>query len=69
MTIARIINKVHGGPVISAMEVDQLDDEWIDLFLGIAVDLPKRQARRKAIDIKFAQFQREYYKRNGYKAQ
>jgi hypothetical protein len=62
-----LINKVHGGPVISAMEVNQLDDEWVDVFIGISVDMPNMQARKKAIDNAFKAFTNDYTQRTGIK--
>jgi len=60
VTIARLINKVHGGLVISAMDVDQLDEAWVDVFLGIAIELPHKQERQKIIDNKFREFERTH---------
>lgn len=55
--LARIINRLHGGGVITAMEVPQLSDEWLDLFLALEYDLPKIQAREKIIKQKFKEFE------------
>lgn len=60
VTIARLINKVHCGPVITAMEVDQIDETWLDVFLGITVDLPRKQARADLIKRKFEEFERKH---------
>lgn len=60
VTLARIINKVHGGPVISAMEIESLDETWVDVFLGIAIELPAKTARQQAIKNKFAEFERSH---------
>ena len=60
VTLARLINKVHGGAVITAMEVDQLDEVWIDVFLGITVDLPAKKRRQQVIAAKFEEFERSH---------
>ena len=60
LTLARLINKIHGGAVVTAMEVDQLDETWIDLFIGVGVDLPNMQRRQKAIQARFAEFERSH---------
>ena len=57
LSLARVINRMHGGPVITAWEVEQLTDEWIDLYLGIAVDLPRKQERARAIKKLFNEFE------------
>ena len=60
VALARIINKVHGGMVISAMEVEQLDDTWVDVFVGITYDLPQKERRAKLIQRKFEEFERSH---------
>lgn len=67
VAIARIVNRVHGAAVVSAWDVGQLPDEWVDVFIGIAIDLPRKQARRKAIDQKFKEFEQEYTRVTGLK--
>jgi hypothetical protein len=42
------------------MQVDQLDETWIDLFIGVGVDLPNMQRRQKAIQARFAEFERSH---------
>lgn len=63
LTIARIINRLHGGPVITAMEVDQLDEDWIDSMLGVAIDLPAMQARQNSVTQWHQSFEADYRKR------
>ena len=60
LVIARLINKAHGASVISAMEVDQLDETWVDFFKGVAIELPALQARQKHIDNLFLNFEKEH---------
>ncbi len=60
LTIARLINKAHGGAVITAMDVEQLSDDWLDFFEGVMITLPKKQQRQRTIDQKFEQFEREH---------
>jgi len=45
-----------GGAVISPFEVDQLSDDWIEVFIGLADDLPKMQTAQKQADQKFVEF-------------
>lgn len=60
LTLARIINRLHGGNVIAAWEVDQLDDVWLDVFLGVGEELPKKQQRQRLIAQKFKEFESEH---------
>jgi hypothetical protein len=49
---AQAINRVHGGAVVSAWDVDELDEATIDVFYGLAHDLPQLQqdeARAQAV--------------------
>lgn len=50
--VAQTINRVHGGAVISAWDVDDLDEATIDVFYGLVHDLPQLQqdeARAQAV--------------------
>lgn len=49
VALARIINRVHGGPVVKAWEVGGLDETWIDMFVGLTEDLPRKRARQRMI--------------------
>jgi hypothetical protein len=40
---AQIINRVHGGAVVSAWDVGDLDETMIDVFYGLVQDLPELQ--------------------------
>jgi len=54
--LAHIVNRYCGGAVISPFEVDQLSDDWIEVFIGLADDLPKMQTAQKQADQKFVEF-------------
>ena len=58
--LARLINKAHGATVISAMEVAQLDEPWIEFFKAVTIELPALQARQKHIDGLFKKFEQEH---------
>ena len=60
LAVARLVNKAHGGAVMTAMEVEQLSDDWVDFFEGVMVTLPKKQERERRIRQKFEQFEREH---------
>ena len=60
LVMARLINKAHGAGVISAMEVPQLDETWMDFFKGVVIELPHMQARQKHIDNLFSEFERSH---------
>jgi hypothetical protein len=53
--MAQRINHLHGGAVVAAWEVDELDEFWLMALMGLS-DLPRRQGPQKAIDRKFADF-------------
>lgn len=52
--LARIINLQSGGAVIAPWEVDQLDDEWIDVFKGM-LELPDLRKNYQAFEKKLAE--------------
>ena len=54
-----MINQVHGGPVIAAWEVGQLDETWLHALNSIA-DLPRKQKPKQALEAKFAQYRRDH---------
>lgn len=60
LVYARLINKAHGASVISAMDIDQLDDTWIDFFKAVTIELPAMQARQKHIKQLFDKFERSH---------
>lgn len=51
---------MHGGPVISAWEVEQIDEIWLDAFMGMAVDLPSKKKRVKAEKDRFREFEKKH---------
>ncbi len=47
--LAKMINLFSGGAVIAPWEVDQLDDEWVAVFRGLA-SLTSRRASYQAFE-------------------
>jgi len=47
--LAKLINLQCAGAVIAPWEVDQLDEEWVDVFKGLA-ELPNLRATYQAFD-------------------
>ncbi len=41
--LARVINQQSGGAVIAPWEVQDVPDEWLDVFKGLEQDLPEMQ--------------------------
>lgn len=41
--LAQLINGAHGGGVVSAWDIGELDDVTIDVFRGLAEQLPAMQ--------------------------
>jgi hypothetical protein len=60
LTLARIINKLHGGAVVTALDVGQLDETWMDFFLSVALELPRERERQTKIKNLFDKFEREH---------
>ena len=56
---ARLINLYSGGTVIAPWEVDQLDEEWIDVFFGIA-GLPELRSHYQAFENRLAERRRQH---------
>lgn len=52
--LAKRINLQCGGAVIAPWDVDQLDEEWIDVFRGLA-RLPDLRANYQAFDRRLAE--------------
>ncbi len=61
--IAQRINRLSGGAVIAAWEVDQLPDDVLDVFAGLANDLPVYQKDMQDTEKTFEGFR----KRNKYR--
>ena len=64
LLLARMVNAAHGGPVIAAWEVDQLDDVTLDALVGFQRDLPGLMASAASSESRFA----EWRARSGYRA-
>ena len=41
--LANMTNRLHGGPVIAAWEIDQLPDDWLDAMVLTGIKLPELQ--------------------------
>lgn len=63
MITAQIINRIHGGTVIAAWEVDRLDQAWLELFYGVA-EMRTVQRERQIIENEFAKFRAEHKMRS-----
>jgi hypothetical protein len=57
--LARLINLQCAGAVIAPWEVDQLDDEWVDVFKGLA-ELPSLRASYQAFDHRLAEIRSKH---------
>ena len=57
--LAKIINLQCGGVVIAPWDVDQLDEEWIDVFKGL-LELPQLRANYQAFNTKLAEVRRRH---------
>lgn len=57
---ARIINQAHGGAIIAAWEVSQLDQIWYDIFMGVANDLPVIRRRNAEVQKRFKEFEKRH---------
>jgi hypothetical protein len=60
---AQKINRVVGGAAVMPWEVDELPDEWMDAFTGIADDLPEVTAMVRAQE----QTRDEWLRKNDYR--
>jgi hypothetical protein len=50
LRLAQMINRLHGGAVVSLWDLGDLDGPAEDLIFAVAVDLPKRQASAAEIE-------------------
>ena len=57
--LAKSINLLSNGAVIAPWEVDQLDDEWIEVFKGLR-ELPRLRANYQAFDKRLAEIRRKH---------
>ena len=60
LMIAQAINRLHGGAVVSAWEVDALDEVTVDAVLAFEQDLPVMQAGRQRVEGMFAVWERKH---------
>jgi len=54
VALARLINLQCGGAVITPWEIDELEDEWIEVFRGMA-EIPQLRANYQAFDRRLAE--------------
>ncbi len=64
INIAREINLQMGGAVISWLEVDQLDEETIDVFNGLAVDLKEYRQGLQRVEAVKERIRAQYRRKN-----
>lgn len=55
---AKLINFQSGGTVIAPWDVPQLDEEWLNVFLGL-LDLPRRRENYQAFERRLIQRRQE----------
>ena len=56
---ARSINQQCGGALIAPWEIEQLDEEWLDVFLGLS-DLPNLRTNYQAFENRLAERRRNH---------
>ena len=59
VSLTRLINQQCGGPVVRPWELDELPDEWIDVFLGLN-DASAVRERVERIENMFREFRRKH---------
>ena len=64
---ARAVNQAHGGTVISAWEVDDLPDEFVDACTAMVNDLPNMKKGVAKIDAYMAMVRAEHPQYRKYK--
>ena len=57
--VAKLINLLSAGAVIAPWEVEQLDEEWVDVFRGLA-RLPSMRASYQAFDRRLAEIRSKH---------
>ena len=57
---ARIINQLHGAPVVAAWDVMDLDSLWLDTLMAAAHELPAKRRRIEAVQKRFKEFERNH---------
>jgi hypothetical protein len=54
---ARMINQMHGAPVVTMWDVAELPEDEIDFFFGMARDLPRERETQEKVKKLFAEFE------------
>lgn len=57
---ARMINRLHEAPVVAAWDVEQLDAVWMDVFMGMAYELPAKRKRIETEQERFRKFEQAH---------
>ena len=57
--MAKLINQECGGAVVAPWEVSQLDDEWMDVFVGLT-EIPKIRESFQAFDKRLEEIRRSH---------
>jgi hypothetical protein len=57
--LAKLINLQCGGAIITPWDVDQLDEEWIDVFKGLS-KLPSMRENYQAFNKRLAQIRAQH---------
>ena len=56
---ARLINMQSGGTVIAPWDVEQLDEEWIEVFMGLS-DLPALTADYQKFETRLSEIRSKH---------
>jgi hypothetical protein len=57
--LAKLINLQCGGAIIAPWEIDDLDEEWRDVFYGLA-ELPALRTNYQAFDRRLAEIRKKH---------
>lgn len=66
--LARMINRLHGAPVLAAWEVEGLDEMWVETFFAMARTQREEeslQRHRAALEQANAKWKMNYYRQYG----
>lgn len=55
---ARQINQALGGAFVGPWDVDELPDEWLDAFRGLAVDLPGMREGKAKVEERLVEWRK-----------
>lgn len=58
--LARLVNLQSGGAVIAPWQIDELDDVTLDVFRGLAYELPTYQRSAQETESRFEQFRKQH---------